>query len=339
VFRPNRLTFILILCCGAFSALPCYGQKWANDMFADREYDFGMVAKNADTVYKFEFKNLYKDDVVIRGVRSSCGCTTPSITSTVLKSHETAFVVAKYNSDRFVGSRSATITVMIDRPYPAEVQLKVTGFIRSDIVLQPGNLNFGSVSEGSQPQKVIQIDYRGGKSDWQIADVQSAYPNVRVSKKELFRSRDLVSYSLTARLLPGAEIGVNQAELILVTNDPGNRQISVNLEANIVSPIQITPIALDLGEVKPGQRVMKHVLVRSDQGCTIKEVDCPCSDVVVTKPVGQKKLHRIAVVFTAGSETGLITSTLRVVTDTGTVKNVKFSANIVPESPGINAIN
>lgn len=329
MFRPNRLTFILSLCFVGLSALPSYGQKWANDMFADREHDFGMVAKNADTEYKFEFKNLYKDDIVIRGVRSSCGCTTPSVTSTVLKSLETAYVVAKYNSDRFVGNRSATITLMIDRPYPAEVQLKVTGFIRSDIVLEPGNLNFGSISEGAEVNRAVQVDYRGGRPDWQIVDVQSAYPHVRVSKKELTRRRGLVSYSLTARMVPGAEVGVNQAELILVTNDPTNKHIPVNLVANIVSPIQITPVSLDLGAVKPGQRIVKHVLVRSDEGCTIKEVECGCTDVEVTKPVGQKKLHRIPVAFTAGAQTGLITSTLRVVTDTGTVKNVEFTANVV----------
>ena len=76
--------------------------------------------------------------VHISGVRASCGCTTPSISKDTLKTWETGAIIAKFNTDSFLGKKSATLTVTIDKPFYAEVQLNVAGYIRSDIVFNPG---------------------------------------------------------------------------------------------------------------------------------------------------------------------------------------------------------
>ena len=41
------------------------------------------------------------------------------------------------------------MTVYFDKPTYAEVQLQVAGFIRSDVVLQPGEIDFGNVDLGT----------------------------------------------------------------------------------------------------------------------------------------------------------------------------------------------
>ena len=72
----RKPAFILLLTVLAVS--PCFGQEWAQKMFKVTEHDFGSVARGAKAEYRFVFENLYMEDVHIAGVRSSCGCTTPT---------------------------------------------------------------------------------------------------------------------------------------------------------------------------------------------------------------------------------------------------------------------
>ena len=97
--------------------------------------------------FRFQVKNIYEEPAHIQGVRSSCGCTTPQITRTDLKTFETGEIVAEFNTRNFTGHKSATLTVTFDKPFHAEVQLNITGFIRSDVVTQPGAIDFGTVDQ------------------------------------------------------------------------------------------------------------------------------------------------------------------------------------------------
>ena len=123
-------------------------QEWAQKMFKIKSHDFGVVARNSKTEYAFEIENPYAVDVHITAVRASCGCTTPAITKQQLTTYEKGSILATYNTGAFLGKRGATLTVTFDQPRYAEVQLKVTGFIRSDVQIQPGGISFGAVDQG-----------------------------------------------------------------------------------------------------------------------------------------------------------------------------------------------
>ena len=50
-----------------------------------------------------------------------------------MKTYEKGAIVATFNTNSFHGQRGATLTVIIDKPFYAEVQLHVRGYIRSDV--------------------------------------------------------------------------------------------------------------------------------------------------------------------------------------------------------------
>src|SRR6266700_6288669 len=60
-------------------------KEWAQKMFQANSHDFGHVARGAKAEFAFEVQNLYEEDVHIADVRTSCGCTTPTITKPTLK--------------------------------------------------------------------------------------------------------------------------------------------------------------------------------------------------------------------------------------------------------------
>ncbi|MDZ7617369.1 MAG: DUF1573 domain-containing protein, partial [Patescibacteria group bacterium] len=86
-------------------------------------------------------------------IRSTCGCTAVEATKRDLKTWETSEIVASLDTRNFLGQKDATITVVFDLPFSAEVQLQVHSYIRSDVVVQPGAVLFGSVNQGAVAQQ------------------------------------------------------------------------------------------------------------------------------------------------------------------------------------------
>ena len=151
------------------------GQDWARKMFETTSHDFGNVACGSKVDYYFTFHNPYKEDAHVMDVRSSCGCTTPRAVKDSVKTYEEGAIVASFNTRSFLGQRNATITVVFDKPFYAEVQLQVQGYIRRDIVMHPGDVDLGTVDQGTPVEKHISISY-AGRDDWQILDVKSGNP-------------------------------------------------------------------------------------------------------------------------------------------------------------------
>ncbi len=105
---------------------------------------------------------------------SSCGCTQPRVVKDTLKSHEQGAILCEFNTHAFSGQHGARVTVTIDRPQYAEVELQVRGYVRTDVVLDPGQVNLGSVAQGKTADKKINIQY-AGRGDWRITGVTGQF--------------------------------------------------------------------------------------------------------------------------------------------------------------------
>ena len=124
VFQPsvapiNARLFTLFACSILFAAnlvSSVNAEQWARKMFTETHHDFGAVSRNAKTEHAFVIENCFEEDVHIVAVRSSCGCTNPVLTKKTLKSWEKGEIIAQFNTRAFIGTKSAEITVVIDRP-------------------------------------------------------------------------------------------------------------------------------------------------------------------------------------------------------------------------------
>ena len=121
-------------------------------------------------------------------------------------------ILAKFNTRSFLGKRGATVTVVFDKPYYAEVQLTVSGHIRGDVVFEPGELNFGDVDQFALAEKHVSVAY-AGRSDWHIVDVRSANPHLEVELEETRRRGGRVDYDMLVRLKNDAPAGFFQDQL------------------------------------------------------------------------------------------------------------------------------
>lgn len=299
-------------------------------MFAVTSHDFGVVARGAKAEFDFVLQNIYEEDVHIASVRSSCGCTQPKILKDSLKTWEKSAIRAVIDTRSFLGRKDATLTVTIDRPFPAEVQLHVYVFIRGDVVVQPGVINFGTVDAGSGAVQKARISY-AGRPDWQVLRVESANPHVSAEVVETERSPAGIKYDLIAKLNPEAPVGYIQDHLVLVTNDyaASTARVPVLIEGIVGSAISARPSVLMMA-TESGVPVTRQIVVQGRQPFRIVGVECDDARLRANPPTESKSLHIVGVTFAGSTTTGIINARLRVRTDVGqgTVLDVPVQVTI-----------
>lgn len=330
--------FVLAVGVLAATAMPGHGQDWAGKMFNTRNHDFGTVARGSKAIYRFQVKNIYEEEVHIASVRSSCGCTSPQIVKPLLKTFEVGEIVAELNTVSFIGQKHATITVTFDRPFYAEVQLQVTAMIRSDVVVSPGEVRFGTVDQGKPAETHLSIVHAGNNS-WQITDVKTADPHFEVELNETGRGGGRVAYDMLVRLTKDAPAGYVQDQLIIVTNDPQAPEILVDIEGRVTSAITVSPASLFMGIVHPGQTVKKQLVVRGKQPFKIVGVKCDDKCFEVSPDDESKPLHLVPVVYTAEASVGKVSRQITLLTDSGKGDELVFTAyaQVVADEPASTA--
>jgi hypothetical protein len=318
-FVRRKVVLLLLLMAWAPAA---HAQDWVRKMFPETSHDFGTVARGSNAVYRFKFNNPFVESAHIMDVRSSCGCTSVEATKKDLKTWEVGEVVAKLNTNSFLGVHAATITVEFDKPYYAQIQLQVTGNILSDVVLQPGQVELGTIDAGQGAERKIMLTRVNASSNWTISDVQSANTNFEVEVNEAKRIPGTVVYELVVRLKPTSPPGYIDDQLFLVTNDPESPKIPVDVVGRVVAAVTVSPPALILGAMSPGQSVTKNVVVRSKKPFKVLGVACD-SDITYKLPDDARETQIIQLTFTAPQQPGAIKQQIKIKTDLGD--------NVVPE--------
>ena len=320
-------------------------QEWATKMFSETSHSFGTVARGAKVEYLFQFNNPYKEAVHVVSVSSSCGCTTPEVVKNDVATYEKSAILAKFNTRSFTGYHAATLTVTIDRPYYATVQLNVSGEIRGDIEVKsadPGTdsgvVDFGTVSQGELRERKMTV-VRYGRSDWQIVDVRSVNTNYEVEVVDGARSPGRVSYELVVRLKKDATPGYIHDPLILMTNDPQVAQVPIEVEGMIKSQFTVSPQVLAMGTVEAGQQVTKPLIVNGQKPFKIVAVHCDDNSFSFKIPAGEKKVRIIPVTFSAPNKPGRLVKKITIQTDSGNAITLEVLAQVqvigAPAAPAV----
>lgn len=307
----------LFVTCLALAVSPSFGQEWAAKMFKATEHDFGTVARGSKAEFHFTLSNLYIDDVHIVTAYSSCGCTSVDVINPTLKTYEEGIIRAVFNTPTFLGSRSATITVVIDKPMPAEVLLHIRGVIRGDVVFEPGSVQLGDVEMGTPAERKVQVNHSGWE-DWQITDVKSSNPHISAKVANTHRQNGSTTADLSVTLDKDAPAGYLQDHLLLVTSEGQSVPMPLAVEGRVVSNLTVSPSSLFMGIVQPGQTVTRSLVVKAGHPFKVLSIACDDKEFLFAATGDEAKpVHVIPVTFVAGNTEGKVTQAIRIVTDLG----------------------
>ncbi|MGD0898319.1 MAG: DUF1573 domain-containing protein [Thermoguttaceae bacterium] len=343
MLKPGKtLAAVLVLLLWTASTAPA--QQWALDMFKETDHDFGTVARGAKVEHRFTLENCYVEDAHVQSAQASCGCTTPEVPTRVLKTWDKADVVARVDTRSLssLGQKDVTIKVVLDKPFPAVVELHIHCYIRSDVVVQPGVVQFGAVAPGAGGRQRVAVNY-AGRGDWKILRVECGNPSLSAEAVETSRGRGQVNYEvnydLVVTLAPGAPAGYLRDEIYLVTNDANPRatRVPVPVEGMVQAPVTAHPSPLYFGTVDPGKSVTRQLVVSGGArfrivGAASADPRFQCAPATAAAALpGLPVVFCLPVIFHAGESPGKASGKILIRTDTGSAPvEVAVQADVMP---------
>lgn len=297
--------------------LPAVGAaaNWANEMFVERQHDFGKVARGDKPAYDFLLTNTTSKEVRIRAIRVSCSCTKAVAAAGRIPPGSSTLLTATMDTSGFQGSKSVAIYVQFDRPWRAEVMLRVNCESVGKLGAEATEVDFGILPQGSAPTKKLNLDY-AGPLDWQVTDLDYGNPHFLVEVMEASREPGKVRYELTISLQPNCGAGLHEDEIRIHTNDAATPLVLVKAKAQIEADIVVTPSSIRLTGLAPGQVAQRKIILKAAQPFKVLRVDNADGVFDVETSPDAKTVQLVTLTFT-NSAGGEIPEHIDIVTDLG----------------------
>jgi hypothetical protein len=301
-------------------------------MCTPKSRDFGTVARGAKTEFHFTVENSYEEDARILSVTSSCGCAKPKVDKQLLKTWEKADITVALDTRSFLGRKDAVIVVVFDLPFPAEVHLPIHAYIRGDIVVQPGVVQFGSIAQGAGAAQKLAVSY-AGRNDWKIEKVECANPNIEAQAVETNRAPGQVAYSLAVKLKGAAPSGYLRDQIVLVTNDVNTKvsRVPIPVEGLVAAAITVRPSPLSMELTEAGKSVTRNLVIQGRAPFHILGATSNDDRFQIKLPKEAKTVHILPVTFLdkgAKSAPGVFNAKIYFDTDLEGAKSVEAAVSV-----------
>ncbi len=97
--------------------------------FDDKTFDFGTIPQTQKVDHDYVVTNEGEENLIIRKVKASCGCTAVSPAKTVLAKGESTTIHATFDPRGKSGRQQKTITVISNDPKQSNVLLRISGTV------------------------------------------------------------------------------------------------------------------------------------------------------------------------------------------------------------------
>ncbi|MDR2344987.1 MAG: DUF1573 domain-containing protein [Planctomycetaceae bacterium] len=246
---------------------------------SDRQFDFKSIPLGMFSDHKFILTNPFQDELHISGVSSSCACTSVFLPDgkDTIQTYDKAAVVARLRSvDNTVGQKNATITVFIDKPLTAEIQLNTYGQIRPDISFKPTELRFETINSGMDKTRNLTVNYQGRNKGWRIVDIKSSNNNIVpvIESTQIYMNQTIVNIKTTVK--SGMPDGEFTERIELITNETkSQRELPIVVSGRVGITISVAPEIVFFGYLKSGETSpVKSVLLKGTKPFKIKNFSC-----------------------------------------------------------------
>lgn len=302
--------------------------------FAESIHDFGQINEsNGLVTHEFIFTNKGTSPLVIKDVKASCGCTTPSYTKDPIQPGKKGSIKAQFDPSNRPGVFDKTLTVTANSD-PAMSFIKIQGFViarvKTIVDLYPdtvGNLrmesrflNVGNVTTKSPEVKEFKIYNEG---------------NLPITFSNPIGLSSHLKFEITPKILPTKTAGTIKItydakakndfgnlfdNFILPTNDKKNPRKEISVVALVsedfssLSPeqkmnapkVSLPKSTIDLGDVHAGDTVVTEFeLINSGKSnLLIKKAKSTCSCISVEASVSILKPGETAKIKTRFNTTG-----------------------------------
>ncbi|AMV26502.1 hypothetical protein VT84_19035 [Gemmata sp. SH-PL17] len=292
---------------------------WAgpNDLFTEKDKDFGVSPKGTVLVHYFRFTNTTKETITLGQPRVSCGCVTPALTTNRVAPGETAAVIAYMDTKR-IPNAGITKTVLVYVPFTSptfeEVALKVTTVTRDDLMMSPDTLAFGTVTKGKGAKISTKVTFTSD-ANWTVNKATSTGGFVSVEAKLNSRSGSIVTYDVTATLDKECPAGNWTSDIYLETSNTAVAKLRIPVTVAVSAAVAASPEIVAFGSVKMGSASEQKVTIQSATPFKILEVKGADEQLSVKVDKDSAKPVHTVVIAANPAAAGGFTRSVEIVTD------------------------
>ena len=262
--RPHGVGAALLL--GAvvmdLAAAPLVGQQKPAIKFKEKSWDFGKTKQGTVLTHVFRFENAGDATLVIRNVRTTCGCAAALISSKEIKPGKTGEIKVTFNTKGYEGNQTKYLYVDSNDPKDPKAQLTVKAAIdvppRPRIELDRYQVDLGAVlaSDGVETQvklsnpgeRELSVEFSHKDSEFKVGGKAVTSPLKIAAGKEV---------TVNMKIKPRRNMGLIREYVLLRTNDPMRPNLSLYVSGYIFTMEQMWDF---LDQLSPQQ--LKELLGR-----------------------------------------------------------------------------
>ena len=247
--------------------------------FKENSFDVGKTWEGDKASHVFSFKNTGSADLLIKKVKTSCGCTAAVLSSKEIKPGQTGEIKATFNTRRYHGKQSKTIYVSSNDPKHSTVQLKLQTTVKSVGTFKPRNIQFGEVTRGEKISRIIELtpEIEPIKITELIVspDVFTAriLEDEKVNTDKKSEKNALRPIRIEVSVSPEAPIGRHNGNLTVKTDHPRISSLSAHIYLRVKGPITFSPRMLFFDENAQKARAIKKVRITKIKGDDLKIIE------------------------------------------------------------------
>ncbi|MHC4321301.1 MAG: DUF1573 domain-containing protein [Planctomycetota bacterium] len=285
--------------------------------FNNPDFNFGKIYKDQKVEHIYTFENRGKDILKIKKVKTSCGCTAAILTSDTIPPGETGEIKATFSSGSASGNIKKNITVSSNDPDTPNYLLTISGEIIKDLIINPENIDFGSISSGEVTSKTITIKSQT-EPDFKIKKIKPSKPFIDAT----IVGEKNGEYIIKIALKHNPVIGRFSGGIFLETNSKIESKVNIPFFGEIAGDINTYPRKIYFGSVVKGTEMSQRLYVKVNKSdieiVRIKTFPDYINARIVEKKESEKPHYLIEVTLHSEAVTGNIGGVLELHTNSKT---------------------
>lgn len=210
--------------------------------FATLTYDFGRVKSGEPVKYTYVFTNTGDQLLVLKGVQTTCGCTTAGEWTREVEPGKTGQIPIQFNSSGYNAPVEKHITVTCNVPNQPMVGLQLKGTVFKQIEINPPFVALTVPADASAAAATVTIN---NNSEEQL-ELSPPESNNKMLAAELKTITPGKSFQLALHTAEGLTPGGVQAQIIMKTSLTNMAILSLPVYLNVQPPIVAVPAHLML---------------------------------------------------------------------------------------------
>lgn len=235
-------------------------------------FDFGTALEGTMVSHTFKIKNVGKGELMISGVKTSCGCTAATPNKNHLAPGEETDITVGFDTHFQKGHQIRTITAYTNDPDTPQAVMTIQGTVRQQVAAVPAQVSFGTVRKGTEVTQDVTIrDLTKGKnfSVGPVSNSNSSIKVVQVARPD-HKPGALLHVTLEKTMPTG---GFDDTIKVVTNRVP----IQIDVFGTISGDLSVEPAQVSFGIAPKGQAVVRMIALKNNGPHDVKVLDVTSS--------------------------------------------------------------